>query len=237
MTDDLDRSLRRATVWRDEDLDTPQVREALTAMRDSIKAEPAADLAPKRDRTRRRRRWAAAIAAAITVPGIALGTPAAADWISLHTGRYSNAPGEVRTADDEYWRINSPEAADKLRAYAREYGMAPGYSIEPLVKIAAESPDAQMPARGFRGWVAGWSECSWTLTAADARDRGDRRTQVAAGKALRELATVYDGLYRPDESNAAEYARLLATDVETGRSEHLDGYNENTCREIEKTRR
>jgi len=236
MTDDVERSLRQATAWRDEDLDAPQVQAALAGMRESIKAGRFADLPVRRQRQRLRRRLTAAVAGVIAVPTIVLATPAAADWIGLHTGRYDVAPGEPETAEDEYWRINSPEAADKLRAFAGEYGMAPGYSIEPLVKIAAKD-NAQMAARGFRGWVIHWSECSWTLTAVDARERDDRPTQLAAGQALRGLADRLDELFTPDESNSAEYARLLATDAETGSSEQIIDWNKNSCDGIEKAGR
>ncbi|WP_152362005.1 hypothetical protein [Microlunatus speluncae] len=236
MSDDIERTLRRATAWRDEDLDAPQVRSALAGMRESVKAGRFAELPVRRRRRRLRQRLTAIIAGVIAVPTIALATPAAADWISLRTGRFDVAPGEPETAADEYWRINSPEAAAELRAYAREYGMAPGYTIEPLVEIAA-GQEAQMAARGFRGWVIFWSECSWTLTAAEARERDDRATQRAAGQALRVLADRQDELFSPEESNAAEYGRMLASDIESGRFEHIGDWNRNSCAGIEKTDR
>ena len=56
--------------------------------------------------------------------GFALATPAAADWIRLRTGTYDVATGQPKRPDREMWRQRSPETAEKLRAYAREYGSA-----------------------------------------------------------------------------------------------------------------
>ncbi len=235
MAAELEEVLYRAKPCRDSDLDTPKINNALVALRQSIKTRPAPTTSTLRrfapGRKRRTRRIAALVAAAIAVPAIALATPAAADWISLHTGTYDVSVGEPRTADREMWRHNSPEAAEKLRAYAREYGLAPGYSIEPMVQRYAND-NAEMLALGFRTSVLSWSLCTWTQTWVDADRVGDAATRRTAVTQIRRNADLEEALGLFPERVPA--IRELAVAAESGRGSEVAAWDAEDCQRVQR---
>lgn len=235
MAAELDEVLYRAKPCSDSDLDTPEIDNALAALRRSIKTAPAPATSTLRrfapGRKRRTRRIATMVAAAIAVPAIALATPAAAEWISLRTGTYDVSVGEPRTPDREMWRHNSPEAAEKLRAYAREYGLAPGYSIEPMVKRYA-SDNAEKLALGFRTSVLSWSLCTWTLTWVDADRDGNVATQRTAVTQIRRNADLEESLGLFPERVPA--IRNLAVAAESGRASEVAAWDSEDCERVQR---
>ncbi len=235
MIADLDEALYRAKPCRDSDLDTPEINNALAALRPSIKITPAPAPSTLRrftpGRRRRTRRIVAAVTAAIAVPAIALATPAAADWVSMRTGTYDVSVGEPRTPEREMWRFNSPETAQVLRAYAAEYGLAPGYSIEPMVNYYA-GQNSEMFAVGFRSAVIVWSVCTWNLTWLDADRAGDAATQRIAVTRIRRNADREESLgYFADQVAAI---RQVADAAEAGRESALVAWQAENCHRVQR---
>lgn len=120
----------------DDSLDTIQLSNSMDALWVSAKAEnPAPAAVPARGSKVRRR--VTGVVATLVVAGIgAGGAPAFADWVALHTGRYdtgSPANPEPKTPEREMWRMDSPELAPHLRTWEKQYPLAPGYSLAPLI--------------------------------------------------------------------------------------------------------
>ena len=172
MPDPLDQLIADAQPVRDADLDGRAGQElqdlSLRFLRGAQSKESA-------DRPRRRRRVWVGVGATVLLTGLA--GPAAAQWVALHTG-----VNDSMTHSEE-WRMDSPEAPAALKAFTKDYPLAPGYRPKPMIEQFMQK-NAQMPETAVRQYVWQWSRCTWEQTWLDARAKNDQKAETAAATVL-----------------------------------------------------
>lgn len=177
--DEVIRADRMAGV----DLYTPQVQAALDAL--------GADITGPGSRRgvvvalRRRNRKAAAIGL-ITAALLAAGTPAAAQWVSLHTGLFGS--GTEMVEGGELLDTGSPELGPYLDELARNYRLPPGGTFEETKRGIARQR-AHIQREGLESKFAAEAICQWEKWWLDGHSSGDRGKVAEATKVLQEVPT------------------------------------------------
>ena len=208
MTEPLDELLRRNARVQDQELRATGLVDSMDAAWLEARAEAGAGAPAVPRRSHRRGRVAAAAALVVVAVG-AGGAPAFADWVGLHTGSYDTGPKREHnpsTPDRELWRMSSPELAPHLQAWERDYPLAPGHSLDPLIDDYSRAENSQMTAAGFRDSVFFYSECTWVdywVTA----DRAGRTT--ARREATQGLADTVAKLDSPARINLDQPGRMF----------------------------
>ena len=207
MNDALDRLITEAQPVRNADLAASAEQEVLDLSQRFLRG---VETTSASDRSRRRRRaWVGAgITALLT--GVVAG-PAAAEWVSVHTGVTDSM------TQSEEWRMDAPDAPAALMAFTSDYPLAPGYTTKPMVTQFTQK-NAQMPELGARQYVWGWSQCTWEQTWLNARATKDAKTETAAAAMLasfpdrsRQPVPLFD--YRTNNYDDAErLAKAVTSD-------------------------
>jgi len=207
-TDPLDGALRTAAPLGQVSLDTPEVRDAISAMlaRTRVSAGvgrqddgAVADLLPfarvdaagrpRSGSTARRSRRKTAIRTVVATSVIlaaGTGVAAAAGLIDMHTGVFGK-PGMTESDTSEYLNSAGAQVPELMRSYVEEMPLAPGYDAEPLIERFTSGENVIVQAAGLRGQVFGWSSCSWELTWLNAHAAGDTAAQADATAMLSQI--------------------------------------------------
>lgn len=203
--DDLDRLLAEQSGASVDALDTPEINAALDALGERIQAGETG-LPP-----RRRRRRVALIGAAALAAALAVGAPAAADWLGLHTGEYG-LPGMTENDTSEYLRMNSPEMPALVEKYGRDYPLPPGGDHSWVLRYyqkASENGDVMIQDTGVRADVARDASCQWQTYWLEGHDRHDAKQKAAAQNVLDDIPN-WEILKRTSD-NGTEQEQAIAT--------------------------
>ena len=162
----------------------------------------------------RRRRWITAGVAATAV--VALGAPAAADWISARTGWFGD-PGLTEEDGSEWLRLDSPEISQVVAEQVRQLsltlpaGVTTGDVVGAVTSRLANNDDlapALMQETGVRNTV-GWDvACRWGWRWLDTVGV-DRAAAAAARTAMVEAARRTDALPSALDRNDATLAQEI----------------------------
>lgn len=211
MAEPLEDLLRSSARVTDDSLQTMQLADSMDALWVSAKAETSAPVIVPVRRSKVRRR-VTAVVAALVVAGIGVGgAPAFADWVALHTGRYdtgSPADPEPKTPEREMWRMDSAEMVPHLRTWERQYPLAPGYSLAPLINDYSDAKNSQSTAGMVQDTVFFYSQCTWVHYWVTADRSGDTAAKKDATRGLVSTVAQVDSLHTLDEPG-----RALETDL------------------------
>ncbi len=170
----LDAALSEAAAVSDRQLDSDEVRGAISALVAARK--------PRAQRSHRGARRVAGVTVALLVVGA--GVAAAGGFPGLHTGQFG-LPGMTENDTSEYLRAASPEVVGLMTGYEQETPLAPGYSLAPV--IARIQNIGLIQADGLRGAVALYSACTWDQSWVRAHSSGDTAAEATALAALRAV--------------------------------------------------
>ncbi|TQS42361.1 hypothetical protein [Cryptosporangium phraense] len=209
--DDLDRLLAEHAGPGVDALDTPEITAALDALGDRIVAGEATS--PRRPR---RRGTVVAASAALAV-ALAVGAPAAADFIGLHTGEFG-LPGKTENDTSEFLRADSPEFPALVEKLGRDYPLPPGGDYSHVLwlneKAIADHGPYEFQERTLRWDVANDASCQWQKYWLDGYDRHDAAQQAAARKVLDEIPD-WEGLKQASD-NGTDWEQRAAKAVRIG---------------------
>ncbi|MFI5959191.1 hypothetical protein [Cryptosporangium sp. NPDC051539] len=183
--DDLDRLLAEHARPSVAALDTPEINAALDALGERIRAGESE--LPRRPR----RRGVMIAASAALAAALAVGAPAAANWIGLHTGVFGQ-PGATENDTSEYLRVGSPDFPRLLERYGRDYPLPPGGDYSSVLRrIRREAAEPLGPQTiqdtGLRADLAREASCQWQGYWLTGYDRHDPAQQAAAQKVLDDI--------------------------------------------------
>ncbi|SHN47218.1 hypothetical protein [Cryptosporangium aurantiacum] len=184
--DELDALLAARTGPSTADLDTPEINAALDALGERIVAGKTAgpSLRP------RRRRAVIVAASAALAAALAVGVPAAADWIDLRTGQFG-PPGTTEQDTSEYLRADSPEMAALVEEYGRDYPLPPGGDwserLQVIRSYAGPGESGLIQETGVRLELAMESACQWQGYWLEGHDRGDAAQMAQAQRTLDDI--------------------------------------------------
>jgi RNA polymerase sigma-70 factor (ECF subfamily) len=209
--DDLDRLLAEHAGPDVDALDTPEINTALDALGDRILAGETREL------PRRRRRGAVVAASAALAAALAVGAPAAANLIGLHTGAFG-LPGMTENDTSEFLRMDSPEMPALIDNYGRDYPLPPGGDYERVKesyrKTVADVGPTEIQDTGVRADVARVASCQWDVYWLDGYDRHDAAQQAAAQKVLDAIPS-WEILKRTSD-NGTDWEQRFAKAARTG---------------------
>lgn len=171
----LDAALSDAATVSDQQLDSDEVRVAISALVAARK--------PRAPRSHGRARKVAGVTVALLVVGA--GAAAAGGFPVLHTGMFG-LPGMTENDTSEYLNPASPDVVALLDSYAKETPLAPGYSLAPDI-ARVQNVGALMQSDGLRGSVALFSACTWEQSWVRAHTSGDTKAEAVALAALRAV--------------------------------------------------
>lgn len=189
------------------DLSAPRVQAALDAMGRHISE------GGDRGVIARLRRRNTVIGGVVAAALLAVGTPAAAQWVGLHTGLFGSADS-TENDSSEFLDTGSPELGPYLDKLATKYPLPPGGSFEETKSNAARNR-AHVQRAGLEGMIASSAQCQWMRWWLDGHTAGDRGKLTAAAKALKEVPT-WPILHEIDGGGVVASAREVAHAAETG---------------------
>jgi hypothetical protein len=169
----LDALLAEAATARERPAPSTELNAALDDLAVRIKRVPL-----------QRRPGRQVLVAAAIAGSVALGTPAAAGWVSARTGWFGSS-GMTESDSSEWLRADSPEMPGIVEDHGRAYPLPPGGSyagvVERLRGGAGRTGPALVQDTGVRALVAWESVCQWEAVwlAADEAGDADRRRQAA----------------------------------------------------------
>lgn len=211
LPDDLDRLLAERAGPDADALDTPEINAALDALGDRILAGGTRVL------PRRRRRGAVVAASAALAAALAVGAPAAASFIGLHTGEFGK-PGMTENDTSEYLRMDSPEMPGLIDKYGRDYPLPPGGDYQRVKeryrRAVAEMGPIGVQDTSVRADVAREVSCQWNLYWLDGYDRHDAARQAAARKVIDDVPS-WEVLKRTSD-NGTDWEQRFAKAASVG---------------------
>ncbi len=200
----------RADRMAGVDLSAPQVQAALDALGRDITAE-----VQQRGvvvALRRRKRRKTATIGLITAALLAAGTPAAAQWVSLHTGLFGS--GTEMAEHSELLDTGSPELAAYMDKLARDYRLPPGGNFDQTKRNAARQRTL-IQREGLEGRIAAEAICQWEQWWLDGDKAGDRSKVTEATTVLQDVPT-WRILHENDGGGVVDLASQVAAAAAAG---------------------
>lgn len=200
----------RADRMAGVDLSAPQVQAALDALGRNITGEDGQSGVVVALRRRKRRKTAAIglIAAAL----LAAGTPAAAQWVSLHTGLFGS--GTEFAEDSELLDTGSPELPAFMDKLTRNYHLPPGGTFEQTKRNAARERGL-VQRESLESMIAAEAVCQWEQWWLDGDKHGDRSKVTEATTVLQQVPT-WRIMHETDGGGVVDQLTKVAAAAATG---------------------
>jgi hypothetical protein len=229
--DPLDDVLTRAARVTDPELDTGELGAVLDHLPSLLASLDRADVADapvaaspnastaghttsssRRSPPRSRRRRLLVVAAG-SVGAVAFATPAAADWVSAHTGLFGE-PGLTETDTSEWLDAASPEIADIARDLGTQYPLPSGGSYDDAI-ARLQANGGLVQETGVDNFMAHEAACQWDRAWLAADTAGDAQ---AANTAVEVLAAVptWETLVASDGGGVTEHLTEVAAATRRG---------------------